>query len=688
MKAFMTGLLFPTLSFASTKPPKAEKIAHEMKANGDLRNDPYYWIRDAKNPKVIKHLKAENAYYKSYFSKADLKLQKKLLEEVKTKIEESESSPEIIFGKYAYFSKIEKGQDYRQYLRRDTVSHKEDLLFDENVRAKGKGFFAVRARSMSPDLKKMVWCFDYDGSGKCEVEIQDMQTLVFEKTKIKNIYWGNVVWGKDSRSLFYTLANSAWRPDSIWMLNEKRETSKVFSEDDELYNLNVYLSTDHQFVLAQADSYDQSKTYYWDGIAFQPLVPMENKILATVDHTEAGFFARSNHAHKNYGIYLIPKIGDSSKVWKEIVAPQKNAKLTEMSLLQNTAAYSLLAKGNEEIHLVDINSKKEKPVSFTEATYSTSFFVDGNPSALFVSYSSPISPVKTYRVDLDTAALTLIKEKKSPTLNSSLYVTELKMVKARDGKEIPIHLVYRKDLRKGEAQPALLYSYGSYGSTIPSGFSESLFSLLDLGFIYINAHIRGSDAQGEDWYEDGKMMNKKNTFNDFIDVSDFLIKEKWTTPHLLAIRGGSAGGLLIGAVINQKPENFRAAIAEVPFVDVITTMLDSTLPLTTQEYLQWGNPNEPEAYTYMRSYSPYDNIKKQKYPAVLVQTGLTDQQVSYWEPTKWVLRLRDENTGSSPIILKCNMGAGHGGASGRYKRYEENAEKYVFLIKELGLTNP
>jgi len=683
MKTIFTSLLLPALSFAAAKPPRAEKIPHEMKTLGDVRVDPYYWIRDIKNPKVKKHLQTENKYYNAYFSKADMKLKKTLVEEVKTKIEEDESSMELIYGNYAYFSKAQKGKDYRQHLRKDLKTGKIDILMDENLRAKGKGFFAVRSKFISPDLTKMAWCLDFDGSGKCEIEIQDMKDLSIRKSGIENVYWGQMTWGSDGQSLFYTLPNAAWRPDSIWMMDAKGEKKKVLSEDNELFNLGVTLSSDESMILAESASFETSKSYYWTGTEFKELFPSREKVLAELDHTSLGYFVRSNHKHTNYGIYHFTKPGTPIHDWKEVIAPQSNAKLTEMGTLNDSLIYSLRSKGNEEIHIFSVPDKKDQKIIFPDQTFSAAFVVDGAPKIAIANYSSPLSPPKNLQIHMQTGALTLLKEKKSPSLNPALYQTELRMVKARDGKEVPIHMVYRKDMRKGQPQPTLLYSYGSYGYTIPSAFSETLFSLLDRGFIYVNAHIRGSDAQGEDWYNDGKMMQKKNTFNDFVDVSDYLIQEKWTSPRLLAIRGGSAGGLLVGAAINQKPENFRAVIAEVPFVDVLTTMLDPTIPLTTQEYLQWGNPNEEKAYQYIKSYSPYDNVRPVAYPSVYVQTGINDQQVSYWEPTKWVQKLRDNTQSSHPILMKCNMGAGHGGASGRYARYEENAEKYVFLIKEL-----
>ena len=684
MKEMLTGLLLPFVSLAAPKAPQAEKIPHEMKNHGDTRIDPYYWIREKKNPKVKKHLLAENRYFDAYFSKADRNLKKKIVEEIKGKIEETDTSAEITSGEAAYFSKTLKGKEYRQHFRRNLKTNKTELLLDENLRAKGKEFFAVRAKQLSPDLQQIAWCFDYDGSGKCEIEIQEMSSKVFKKTGISGVHWGNMAWHPDSKSLFYSLPNEAWRPDAIWHYSSTGEKKKVLAESDELFNLEVSLTSDDQYVIASSGSFEEAKTYYWTGSEFKELYPMQKNVLSSPDHSALGFFVWSNHKHKNYGIYHFDKPGTPIGDWKEVVAPRKDAKLTHMAPIDGSLVCSLLSKGNEEIHLFNVKEKTDRIIQFPESTYEAEFHFDGSPLKALIGYSSPISPDKIFELDLATAKLKLLKDTKSPTLKPELYQTELQMVKARDGKQIPVHIVYRKDLKKGEPQPALLYSYGSYGMTVPSGFSESLFSLLDRGFIYVNAHIRGSDAQGEDWYDDGKMMSKKNTFNDFVDVSDWLIQNKWTTADKLAIRGGSAGGLLMGAVLNQKPENFRAVIAEVPFVDVLTTMLDPTIPLTTQEYLQWGNPNEEKAYQYMKSYSPYDNVKKAKYPAVLVQTGITDQQVSYWEPTKWVLKLRDFNESPHPIIMKCNMGAGHGGASGRYKRYEENAEKYVFLIKELG----
>lgn len=686
MKTILTSVLLPMLSFGASKPPKADKIPHEMKTHNDVRVDPYYWLRDIQNPKVKPHLEAENRYLKSYFTKADLKLQKKIVEEIKSRIEEDETSPEITYGEYAYYSKALKGKDYRQHMRRHLKSNKTELLFDENIKAAKKEFFATRHLELSPDLKKIAWCFDYDGSGKCEVEILDLESKKWTKPGITDVYWGNLSWSADSKALFYTLPNLAWRPDAIWLYNEKGEKKKVLAESNELYNLHIGLTTDQSMTIAASGSFDHHIVYYWDGNEFKELFPNQAQVRPEVDHSAQGFWALSDHKHKNNGIYHFTKPGTPISEWKEVIAPNPQAKLTNMSAIGDFLVYSLLSKGNEEIHHFNIKTKKDAKLDFPEKIYEAEFSVGGHPKIPRVSYESPLTPGKTFELNLSDGSLNLVKERKSPSLKPELYTTELRMVKARDGKEIPIHMVYRKDLRaKGSPQPALLYSYGSYGMTVPSGFSESIFSLMDRGFIYINAHIRGSDAQGEAWYEDGKMMNKKNTFNDFVDVSDYLIKEKLTTSKLLSIRGGSAGGLLMGAVMNQKPENFRAVIAEVPFVDVLTTMLDPTIPLTTQEYLQWGNPSEEKAYNYMKSYSPYDNVHAAKYPAVYVQTGITDQQVAYWEPAKWVQKLRDHTQSQHPILMKVNMGAGHGGASGRYKRYEETSEKYVFLLKELGV---
>lgn len=685
MKEILAGLLLPFISFGAQKPPRADKIPHEMKNHNDVRIDNYYWLRDIKNPKVKPLLEAENRYLKAYFSKKDIQLQKQIVKEIKSKIEEDESSSEIVHGDFAYYSKTLKGKNYRQHLRRHLKTKATEILLDENIKAKNKEFFATRSKHLSPDQNKIAWCFDYDGSGKCEVEILDLTTKKWTQPGIDNVYWGNIAWGPDSQSLFYTLPNAAWRPDSIWLFNGKGEKKKVLSEKNELFSLDVSLSTDDSMVLASSGSFEQSHSFYWTGSEFKLLFPSKDQVLATVDHSPHGFFAHSNHLDKNYGIYHFKKPGTPMSEWETILKPSKTAKLTNMAPIKDSLVYSLLSKGNEEIHLLEYKTKKDTKISFPEDVYEANFFIDGSPLVPFISYDSPLSPGKTFQMDLQTGALNLVKERRSPSLQPDLYKTELQMVKSRDGKQIPIHIVYKKALRQNKPQPVLLYSYGSYGITVPSGFSESLFSLLDRGFIYVNAHIRGSDAQGEDWYDDGKMMNKLNTFNDFVDVSNYLIQKKITTAKLLAIRGGSAGGLLVGAAINQKPENFRAAIAEVPFVDVLTTMLDSTIPLTTQEYLQWGNPNEKEAYQYMKSYSPYDNISKAAYPALFVQTGITDQQVAYWEPTKWVQKIRDFNLSPHPVLLKVNMGAGHGGASGRYKRFEETAEKYVFLIKELGI---
>ncbi len=683
MKKISVGLLMLPLVANGAPAPSAEKIPHELASPHETRVDNYYWLREKKNPKVKKHLIAENNHFKAYFTPTDLKLKKKIVSEMRSKIEEDEITAPIRYAAFDYYSRMVKDKNYRIHMRKNLKTKKEEILFNENVRAKDKKFFMVLAKQFSPDLKFIAWCFDYDGSGKCEIELQNLATKKFTKTKISGVYWGDLSWTVDSKGFFYALPNDMWRPNAIWHSDLSGKTKKVFTEDDELFNLSTGISTDEKFNFAVSSSFEQTKYYYWEKNEFKPLYTTQAKVLTDIDHGDAGFIARSNHRNKNFGIYQFLNPGDEIAKWSELVAPMAQAKITHSAILKNDLLYTARSKGNDEVHQFDITAKKDHTIAFKDEVYSSSFGIVGEPQKFLIGYSSPIAPETTYEYSTKEQKLSVLKTKASPTLKPELYKTELKLVKSRDGKEIPIHMVYRKDLRQGKPQPTYLYAYGSYGITDISDFSESLFSLLDRGFIYVSAHVRGSDAEGEAWYDDGKLMNKKNTFSDFIDVADYLIRENYTSSTQLGIGGGSAGGLLVGAVINQKPENFRAAIASVPFVDALTTMLDPTLPLTTQEYLQWGNPNEKAAYDYIRSYSPYDNVQKLKYPAIYSQTGINDQQVSYWEPAKWIQKIRDHNLSKHPVILKVNMGAGHGGSSGRYARYEETAERHVFLIKEL-----
>lgn len=688
MKKISVGLIaLPLVASGANQPPLAEKIPHKLVSPFETRIDNYYWLRDKKNLKVIKHLKAENAHYNSYFSAADLKLKKKIVTEIRSKIEEDEVTAAVTYGQFEYYSRMVKDKNYRIHMRRSLKTKKEEILFNENVKAKDKKFFMSLAKAFSPDLKYIAWCFDYDGSGKCEIELQNLATKKFTKIKISGVYWGDISWSADSKNIFYTLPNEMWRPNTLWMANLKGQTKNVFTEVDELFNVSSMLATDEKYTFAVSSSFDQTKYYFWENNGFKPLYTTQPKALADVDHSEFGFVARSNHKNKNFGIYHFAKPGTEISEWSEVVAALPKAKITQVAILDKDVLFTARSKGNDEIHHFQISTKKDSVIEFKDQVYSSSFSIAGEPQKFFIDYSSPIAPPTTFEYSPTSGKLTALKIKKSPTLNAEFYQTELKMVKARDGKEVPVHMVYRKDLRQGKSQPTFLYAYGSYGITDISDFSETLFSLLDRGFIFVSAHVRGSDAEGEAWYDDGKLMNKKNTFNDFIDVADFLIKENYTSASQLGIGGGSAGGLLVGAVINQKPEIFRAALASVPFVDALTTMLDPTLPLTTQEYLQWGNPNEKAAYDYIRSYSPYDNVRKTNYPAIYSQTGINDQQVSYWEPAKWILKIRENNLSKHPVILKVNMGAGHGGSSGRYARFEETAERYIFLIKELVATS-
>lgn len=686
-----------TIGFMATtkakaiQPPQAKKISHPMKIHDDLRNDPYYWLRDIKNPKVKAHLKKENLYFNSYFSKKDALLKKKLVAEFKSKIEEDDSTVPTLYLNYFYNYKTVKGRDYGYYYRTENKAKaKPELVLDENKKAAGKKFFAVRSLSHSPDGQKIAWCFDYDGSGKCEVEIQDLKTKKFVKPGIKEVHWGDLAWAPDSKSVFYVIGDKAWRPAEIWRFDfaaTKKSAQKklLLQEKDELFNLGVQLSNDDKFLFAMSDSFESSRVYYWDQGEFKPLLVPKEKALVHITHSDEGFFATSNFEDRNYRVYSFEKPGIALEKMKLVVKPTADAKIVHADVLDGKLLYAMRSMGNDEIHIFDLKSKKDQIIEMEDVIYEADFVLMGHPLQARLHFSSPITPLKTYQIDLQTGAKNLLKANKSPSLDPNKYVRRLVQVQSRDGKSIPIHIVHLKDRDPQAPQPTLLYGYGSYGITDPSGFRETLFSLLDRGVVFVSAHVRGSDAQGEKWYDDGKLMNKQNTFNDFVDVAEFLIKEKYTTSQQLAIRGGSAGGLLVAASMNQKPELFKAVLAEVPFVDVLTTMLDPTIPLTTQEYLQWGNPNEPKAYFYMRTYSPYDNVKKGYIPSTYVITGVSDQQVAYWEPAKWVQKLRENSQSKLPIIMKVNMGAGHGGVSGRYSKYEETAEKYIFIIKELGV---
>ena len=658
--------------------------------------DYFDWLKGVKNPEVIKVLNDENDYFSSYFTSEDHKLKNELVEEFKTKIEEDSTSMEIIFGQYAYFTRTAKGENYKLYLRKHLESGIEEILLNANERAKDHSYFSVEAQKISPHLKKIAWCFDIEGSGKSHVEIQDLETKTFSKTDIENVPWGKIEWGQDSECLFYTQPNQAWRVDSIWLYksnkisnkSENKNHQRVFFEPNELFNVGLSKTSDSKFVLFSSSSFNHSQYFYYLDQKVLPIYTTTKDVLAHVDHSGKGFVVCSNHCHKNYGLYLLEKVGAELNKAIELVKPSEKAKLSEFFCVQDKIVYCLRNYGIDEVYVLDKNELDQNVPTrlvFDEEIYNVYLKVDGLPGQCLIDYSSPIRPNKGYVLDVKTKKLILKKETKAPSLNSNLYKTELRHIPARDGQMVPIHLTYRRDLDLQVPHRVLLYGYGSYSYTVPSNYMATVFSLLDRNFIYVNAHVRGCDANGENWYEAGKMLNKQNTFHDFVDISEYLIREKLTTPSQLAIEGASAGGLLVGATINQKPENFRAAIALVPFVDALTTMLDPTLPLTTQEYLQWGDPNQKNVYDYIKAYSPYDNIRPGiTYPAIFSRTGIHDLQVSYREPLKWIQKLRDLTLNTHPYLLRINMSAGHGGASGRYHRFEETGEKYVFLLKELG----
>jgi oligopeptidase B len=570
----------------------------------------------------------------------------------------------------------------------------EEVLIDLNELAKGRKFVGLGSFTVSDDQNLLAYTTDYSGFRQYSLHVKDLrtgQTLPDTTERVTSL-----VWAADNKTLFLVTEDAVTkRSDKLWRHVLGSPTFEpVYAEKDELYDIDLDKTRDKKYIFLNISAKDTTEVRYLradrpeDTLAV--FLPREKKHRYYVDHREAQFYIRTNKHGKNFEIVTAPEDDPSPKNWKVFVPPQENALLEDIDLFKDFAAVEEKSEAVNHLRVYNFKTGAWASISFPEPVYSA--FPGGTPDydseTYRYSYQSFITPSSVFDYDIHTGKSTLLKQQ--PVLGGydpSQYASERLWATARDGVKVPISIVYKKGLQRDGKSPLFLYAYGSYGVGTPATFSSSRLSLLNRGMAYAIAHIRGGDEMGEQWREDGMLMKKKNTFFDFIDCAEYLVQQKWTSKDRLVIEGGSAGGLLIGAVVNMRPDLFRAAHAAVPFVDVMNTMLDASLPLTVGEYLEWGNPNEQAAYDYMKTYSPYDNLEKRAYPAMLVTTSLNDSQVMYWEPTKYVARLRTLKTDQNPLLLKIKMDpAGHGGASGRYDRIEDTAFEYAWLLSQVGIT--
>lgn len=682
--------------------PVAEKKNKELTAHGDTRIDEYYWMNDyfKKGPdstKVVDYLKAENAYLDTMMS-GTKKFQEELFAEMKGRIKEKDESVPVLNNGYYYYSRTEEGKQYYKYCRKKgSLDAPEEILLDADKMAEGSGYFSATGFSVSPDNKLMAYGIDKLSRRQYTIYIKNLETGEILKDEIKGT-GGNAVWAADNKTLFYTSNNQ------VTLLSEKIRKHKlgtdaatdmtVYEEKDPSNYIGVYKTKSRDYIVIYSSAtlsseYRILKASEPDA-SFTIFQPRIKDVLYGIDHWGDKFLIRTNLEAKNFRLMEAPVDKTTRENWKEVIAHRADVLLEDIDLFKDHWVITERKDGLLQMRIREIASGKEHYLDFGEPAYTA--YVGANPefntTNLRYNYTSLTTPNSVFDYDMNTKSKKLMKEQEVlGGFNKADYVTERVYATTKDGAKVPVSIVYKKGAKKDGSAPLLLYAYGSYGASMDASFSSNRLSLLNRGFVYAIAHVRGGQEMGRQWYEDGKLMKKKNTFTDFIDCGEFLIKEKYTSKGHLYAMGGSAGGLLMGAIVNMAPDLWNGVVAQVPFVDVITTMSDPTIPLTTNEYDEWGNPADKDAYFYMKSYSPYDNVEKKNYPNMLISTGLHDSQVQYFEPAKWVARLRVMKTDKNLLLLKTNMEAGHGGASGRFDYLNEIALEYAFLMALEGITS-
>lgn len=686
-------------------PPKALPKPYQVKSPFGVREDEFYWLRDDKreNPEMLAYLNAENAYADSVLE--PLKpLQKALYDEMLARIKEDDASLPYLSRGYWYYTRTEKGKNYGIQARRkhrdglDTLKidalnqafdfKDEEILLNVNELAEGHDFYSAFVAGISHQSQIMVWGEDTNGRRQYVLRFKNLITGEDYPETIENTN-GSVVWAEDGKTFFYIenhpetlLSKKVYRYDF-----STKKSALVYEEPDDSFYLGLDKTRDRQFIMIQASSTVSDEvlvTSAENPTEFQSFRKRQRDLEYSLEHFNDTWYIRTNiDGATNFKIMTAKS---ASEAWQEWIPHDEQVLNYGVELFNDFAVVAECSEAMERLKIIK-NNGESFYLSADESVYSMGLSANLDPESpwLRYSYTSMITPSQTFEINVLTGEKRLLKAREVPTYQRENYRTERLWITARDGVKVPVSLVYHKDTPKDGTAPVLQYGYGSYGASMMPSFSSSILSLLDRGVIYALAHIRGGEELGRQWYDNGKMFHKKNTFNDFIDVTKALIEQKYAHPKKVGAMGGSAGGLLMGVIANEAPELYRVIISQVPFVDVVTTMLDPSIPLTTNEYDEWGNPEASEAsYKYMLSYSPYDNLKAQAYPAMFVGTGLWDSQVQYWEPAKYVARLRNLNQSAYPIVFRINMEAGHGGKSGRYKRLEEQAEQHAFLLNQLG----
>ncbi len=676
----------------NTIPPIAKIIPKTLEKFDSVRNDNYFWLNDRENPEVIDYLNKENAYYKKMTAHTKT-FQKELFEEMKGRIKEDDESVPYLYNGYYYITRFEKGKDYAIYSRKKgSLSAKEEILFDCNALAKGHSYFQLGGLSISPNNKFATFAVDIIGRRIYTLKFKNLETNEILDDTIENTS-GDSTWANDNSTIFYTQQDKVTlRSDKVFKHKLGVDSAKdklVYNEKDDTFNVDVSKEKSKKYIVISSSSTmtTESRILLADNPDGKFTVFQKRKrgLEYDISHFGDNFYVVTNKDDAtNFKLMKTPEIATSIENWEDLIPHREDVLLEDIEIFKDFLVVEERSNGLNKIRIMPWNGKGEYYLPFESETYTayTTTNVDFDTDILRYSYQSMTTPSSVIDFNMKTKTKEIKKEHQvlGGKFDKNNYTEERIWATAKDGTKIPISMVYKKGLKKDGSNPLLLYAYGSYGHSMDATFSSTRLTLLDRGFVFAIAHIRGGEDLGRQWYEDGKLLKKKNTFTDFIDCSKFVIEQQYTSPEHLYAEGGSAGGLLMGAVVNLAPELYHGIIAQVPFVDVVTTMLDETIPLTTGEYDEWGNPNVKKYYKYMLSYSPYDNVKKQNYPNMYVSTGLHDSQVQYWEPAKWVAKLRSLKTDTSVLYLDTNMDAGHGGASGRFEAIKELAKEYSFLL--------
>ncbi len=673
------------------RPPAARRVSKVGVLHGEKRQDAYFWLRQKEDPQVRAHLEAENAYADSVMKPTE-PLQGELYSEMLGRIKETDLSVPFRKGDFFYYSRTEKGKQYPIYCRRKgSLEAPETVILDGNDLARGEKFFALGEVETSDDGNLLAYSTDVTGFREYTLFVKDLRTGTLASEKVSRV--SSVAWAGDNKTLFYVVDDKAKRPYRVYRHVLGTGTAGdplLYEEKDEKFTLEVSRSRSRGYVFIDSSSHTSSEIRFVPGnepeSALRLIAPREKDREYEVDHRLGAFFLRINDTGRNFRVVLASADDPRREAWKEVVAHRDDVMIEGIDVFAGHLVLLERQDGLRNFRVLSFGTGESHRIELPEPVYAafTAENLEFDTNVFRFRYQSLVTPESVFDYDMDKRERRLLKRTDvMGGYDPTRYVSERLHAKASDGTPIPISIVYRKDVPRDGRNPLLLTGYGSYGISSNPGFSSNRVSLLDRGVVCAIAHVRGGGEMGKKWHDQGRMFAKKNTFTDFIAVAEHLIREKWTSKDRLAIEGGSAGGLLVGAVVNMRPDLFATAIARVPFVDVINTMLDSTLPLTVGEFEEWGDPRDREQYEYMKSYSPYDNIAARAYPAMLVKTSFNDSQVMYWEPAKYVARLREMKTDSNPLVFKVNMAGGHGGSSGRYDKLKEAAFDYAFLLTQL-----